>query len=424
MTGEDHFLSVDNPLATVDQRELEARALNLLERPELKKARAIVSLLWRNAMEYPARDQMSCFENMVDEYMFHHALRAANSDAANPKIARFMAPPHHWFGRDVPGSRWAGDSPDFIYRVIPIAHSASYAIRGRPTCEDPPTVTYALMADTTAAPISQGLLDSNDMTADENGAFLITIDADPAGRRRNHIQTKPGADHLMIRDALGDWLTQSANALLVRRLDGPEQPPPTDEALAQRAARNLIEGSYYTYYCMQSGSGQAPNVARAPASSAPFGGMATQWGSKGNVCLEDDEALIVTANGAGALFRNTVLCNAFFLSVNYWSRTGSLNMTQSAADDDGQFTYVVAHEDPGVHNWLDTGGLRRTIFGHRWQAFPPGGASEAPAISARTVKFKDLERELPAGAKRIGANERRDQIARREAGFKRRFIDG
>lgn len=72
-----------------------------------------------------------------------------------------------------------------------------------------------------------------------------------------------------------------------------------------------------------------------------------------------DEALIVTANAAGALFRNVVLCDLFFMSLSYWSRTGSMNMSQMAADNDGTFTYVVTHQDPGVYNWLDTGGLHR-----------------------------------------------------------------
>jgi hypothetical protein len=40
--------------------------------------------------------------------------------------------------------------------------------------------------------------------------------------------------------------------------------------------------------------------------------------------------------------------------VLYWPRTGTLNMSQMAADNDGSFTSVVAHQDPGVYNWLDT----------------------------------------------------------------------
>ena len=423
MTSDTYFLSAENPIATVDQRELEATALRLLTRPELQRARAIATLLWRSAVAHPARDQMTRFENMIDEYVFYYSLRAANSDACYPKIARIMAPRHRWFGRDVPGSRWGGDSPDFIYRFFPTAHGGRYELRGRPTCDHPPLASYALMANNTAAPVTHGLLDGSEMTTEANGEFVMSIDAEPAQGRANHLQTQPGADHLLIRDALGDWLTQKPNSLRVRRLDDPDRAPLPDEELAPRAARNLLECLYYTYYCTQSGSGQPPNQLRAPSSSAAFGGMATQWSTKGNLCLEDDEALIVTANSAGALFRNVTLTDAFHMSLNYWSSTSSLNMTQMAADEDGHFTYVVAHQDPGVHNWLDTGGLRRTIFGHRWQAFPRNVSGETPTILARAVKFINLDKELPQGIKRIDVTARREQIARREIGFKRRFID-
>lgn len=410
-----------NPMATADQREVEDRAMALLARPELQRVRAIVTMLWQNVAAWPARDQADRFPNMIDEYLFHHAFRAANGDPARPKVARFMVPRHHWFGRDVPGSRWAGDSPDFIYRTIPIGHGGRYVIEGRSTCAEPPSVNYSLMADNTAAPVTQTLLDSLDMDIAADGSFAITLDASPADGRRNHIQTRPGSDFLMIRDALGDWLAQSANALSVTRLD--EAAPLSEEAMAQRAAKIAIEGVYYTYYCTQSGAGQPPNEIRPPMSSAAFGGMATQAGSKGNLDLALDEALVVRCNAAGAAFRNVTLTDAFHMSIEYWQRTSSFNMMQMAPDEDGDFTFVVAHGDPGVHNWLDTGGLARTIFGCRWQAFDRSLVADEPWLTAKLVKSDDLERELPPGVARIGAAGRAKQLAARQAGFDRRFCE-
>ncbi len=410
-----------NPIATPDQREVEDLALALLERPELQRVRAIVTMLWQNVAAWPSRDQADRFPNMIDEYMFHHAFRAANGDPARPRAARFMAPPHHWFGRDVPGSRWAGDSPDFVYRTIPIAHGGRYLIEGAATCAEPPSVNYSLMADNTAAPVTQTLLDSLDMDLAADGSFAITLDDSPADGRRNHIQTKPGAEFLMIRDALGDWLTQSANALTVRRLD--DAAPLTDDALAQRAAKIAIEGVYYTYYCTQSGAGQPPNEIRPPMSSAAFGGMPTQAGSKGNLDLAPDQALVVRCNAAGASFRNVTLTDAFHMSIEYWRRTSSFNMVQMAPDEDGDFTFVVAHSDPGVHNWLDTGGLARTIFGCRWQAFDRTKKADEPWLTAKLVKLDELQRELPAGVARIDAAGRAAQLAARQAGFDRRFAE-
>lgn len=411
-----------NPLATSGQRKVEDRALALLQRPELERARTIVTMLWRNVSAWPGRDQADRFDNMIDEYLFHHAFRAANGDPNFPEAARFMVPGHRWFGRDVPGSRWAGDSPDFVYRTIPIAHGGRYEIRGQATCAQPPSVNYSLMADVTAAPVTLALLDSLDMEIGVDGSFTITVDDTPAEGRPNHIQTKPGAEFLMVRDALGDWLAQSANALEVERLN-PDGGPRDEAEMAAHAARIAIQGVYYTYYCTQSGAGQPPNEIRPPMSSGAFGGMATQWGTKGNLDLGQDDALIVRCNAAGAGFRNLTLTDGFHMSIEYWKRTSSFNHEQMAPDEDGDFTFVIAHRDPGAHNWLDTGGLRRCIFGQRWQAFPAGGPQEDPWMTVCKVRFDQLEKELPEGVRAIDEAGRADQIARREAGFARRFAE-
>ncbi len=418
-----YFLSLQNPTATVDQRDLEAKALALMASPELRRARQIVTMLWRQVSQFPAAEQWDRFDNMIDEYLFHFALHGANGDPGYPRVLRIMTPPCQWFGRTVPGSRWGGDSPDFIYRIIPIELAGQYRIHGDASCPTPPSATYSLVASGGAAPVTQAILDSLDLTFAADGSFVITIDDQPANGRANHLQTKLGGDHLLVRDALGDWLTQTPNRLQVERLDVPDRPPRSDEQLAQQAARMALNAVYYAFFTTQSGSAQMPNDLRAPQSSAPFGGMASQWGTKGNLCLEDDEALIVTGNGAGAGFRNIVLHDLFFLSLNHWQRTGSLNMAQMAADDNGDFTFVVAHEDPCIHNWLDTGGLRRTILGHRWQAFSPGGAGETPTISSRLVKFRDLHNALPGGIKGIDSAGRKRQLADRAAGFRKRYID-
>jgi hypothetical protein len=411
-----------NPYATASQRAVEDRALALLKRPELKRAREIVTTLFRNAIAWPERDQVDRFENMYDEYMFHHAFRAANCDPNFPEVARFMVPRHHWFGRDVPGSRWGGDSPDFIYRTIPIGHGGRYEIHGKPTCSEAPIVFYSLMSDTTAAPVTQALLESLDMQFESDGSFMITVDETPANGRRNHMQTKPGAEFIFLRDAFGDWLNQSPNALTVKRLN-PDGGPRSEEDMARHAAKIAIEGVYYTYYCFQSGKGQAPNTVRRPLSSAIFGAVATQWGVKGHLDLADDDAIIVRSNAAGALFRNLALTDVFHMSIEYWKRTSSLNMLQMAPDEGGDFTYVIAHHDPGIHNWIDTGGVRRMIFGQRWQGFTRDGSRTDPWMTTKLVKLRDVAKELPDGVRRINESGRKAQIAARQAGFNRRFAE-
>jgi hypothetical protein len=90
------------------------------------------------------------------------------------------------------------------------------------------------------------------------------------------------------------------------------------------------------------------------------------------------------------------------------------------ADTDGRYSFVIAHEDPGVHNWLDTGGLHELFALHRWQGLPRD-AAEPPQISSRVVPLKDLESALPRCVRTVTRSERADQLARRHREFLRRF---
>ncbi|MCB2078505.1 MAG: hypothetical protein KDE55_12510 [Novosphingobium sp.] len=420
---DNYFLSSTNPVANVDQRRMEDTALRIIARPELERPRMLATYLWREVMEHEAGEQYDQFDSMVEEYIFHYAMRAAASDGQHPGVLRFMTPPHRWFGRDMPGSRWAGDSPDFTYRIIPVAHGSRYTITGKPTCGSPPTSHFALMGDNTAAPQILGLLDGLDLETAADGSFTITVDGDPANGRKNHIQTQPGALQIWIRDALGDWNAQSPNILRVERQGAPERDPLSDEELARWTAKALLDGVYYAYYIIRGATSLPPNKPVPPISSAALGGMASQYGTKANVVLEPDEAMILTLSSAGALFRNAVLHDIYMRAANYWDRSGCLNHVTMAPDESGLFTCVIAHEDPGVHNWLDTGGLRQTILGHRWQSFPGGAATEEPTVEARVVKFAELGKALPAGVRTIDAEGRKAQLAARRAGFDKRFVE-
>jgi hypothetical protein len=422
MTRENSMSSKANPLATEAQRRIEDRALALLDHPQVRRAREVCTVLWKNATGWTSRDQADRFDNMIDEYIYHHAMRAANGDANYPEAVRFMGQKHHWFGRDVPGSRWGGDSPDFVYRTIPIAHGGSYEIHGRQTCAEAPTVNYSLMADNTASPATQAILDSLDMEIAPDGSFTIVVDDKPAEGRKNHIQTKPGADFIMVRDALGDWNAQSANALTVKLLN-PAGDPKTIDQMARECARTAIDLVYYSFYVTQTGNSKPPNEIRPPTNAGVFGGMPTQWGTKANLVLDDDDAIIIRCNAAGAQFRNFVLTDAFHLSVDYWAQTSSLNMTQMAPDEGGDFTLVIAHRDPGVHNWINPGGVRRTMFVHRWQAFRRGVQNDPPWMTGKLMKFDAVAKALPDGVRAIDSAGRNAQLAARAEGVRRRFDD-
>jgi hypothetical protein len=83
---------------------------------------------------------------------------------------------------------------------------------------------------------------------------------------------------------------------------------------------------------------------------------------------------------------------------------------------------VVAARDPGVYNWLDTGGLNEGTYQTRWQALPPGVTSADKAVrDVRIVKLIELKGVLPTETVFVNAAERKKQLAIRAASYARRL---
>lgn len=76
---------------------------------------------------------------------------------------------------------------------------------------------------------------------------------------------------------------------------------------------------------------------------------------------------------------------------------------------------MIAAEDPGVHNWIDTDGMREGILTLRMAEFPEGGPRPDLSARGRVVKLDQLD------APRITPDERAAQLATRRAGYLRRL---
>ena len=95
----------------------------------------------------------------------------------------------------------------------------------------------------------------------------------------------------------------------------------------------------------------------------------------------------------------------------------SRNKHQSTPDRDGRYTYVIAANDPGIANWIDTAGLPSGWLQIRWQGVAPGTKGDSLLASYKVVKIADLATALPAGAVRIDAGDRRAERVARAASY-------
>jgi hypothetical protein len=114
--------------------------------------------------------------------------------------------------------------------------------------------------------------------------------------------------------------------------------------------------------------------------------------------------------------------NDWTISDDYWNQQTSLNRAQTLVNDDmTTYTVVISKSDPGVANWVSTGGLNQGTISMRFQDLDPGAPDDLPTVTSRVVKLNELDEALPVGTVHYTAAQRAAQLAARKAGFDNRF---
>lgn len=426
-TDDSFFLSSVNPTATVDQRDLEALALEMLDTPEIVAARENAEMRFRIlAGDHGSHAPDEAFEGIaakLREWAYHYLLLGLNADPNHPKVLNHgYGPPHDWLGMEVPGCRGLGtaENPDNNYCFIPIDVHGRFEIHGK--VQDPPIddVNFWLTQNLSQSS-NVGNLMWKDVERNDDGTFVITIDREPANGRPNHLQSTVDTERLFIRDSRTDW-DQVPNAYRVRRLDPPTAPPLTREEMALIAKRFIIDDVATNFWFRQMVGYLDPNTITGPDNTGMIGGMVTQKILRGRVDIEADEAYVLTTDPGGSEYWVHVAYDWWLMSMDFWDHTSSLNTEQSVPNADGTYTHVFSIKDPGVHNWMDTEGLRHSLFMTRWQKLPQsdGAAAGNPTAEGRLVKLADLRDVLPEDTKWVTPEEREQQIADRLAAFHQR----
>jgi len=406
-----------HPVATAEQHEHELAALELVEHPTVRAAYAEVAQTWLGRAK--ASDAMrERFEAAYEEVMFSAAVWSSNQDPLRPKVTTITRLEHEVDGRRIPGTRWGIDNPDSVYRVVPVSGDERYEIRGR-VGEHRMTENYFTLWDADMGTVD--VLDGRRMLVEDDGSFLITVDADPANGRPNHVRSTSAAHELYVRDVLLDWGRDDPNAFAVARLGGaPTRPALSLDEQAEATARMMAHFADFTGK-LSHGMYKSPENHFALAWTADHtGGLRNQVYVAGRFVLAPDEAFVVDVSDGGAEYFTVPLSNIWGTTLDVLDRTGSLNKAQSLANDDGTYTYVISAQDPGVHNWIDTDGLLEGILTLRMAEFPDGGARPDLAARGRVLKLDRLDAELP-DAPRVTTEQRATQLAARRTAYLRRL---
>jgi len=218
----------------------------------------------------------------------------------------------------------------------------------------------------------------------------------------------------LVRQVAYDWVNEVDAQLSIHRIDQPiAKTVPTG---AELTANLVLAAEYTGEDCLAMLEVMAKQLELAPTNrlaevSSTFPGIAGQAYNHGLIELGDDDVWVAECRiPPECAYWSVQLMDYAYSALDAMYTQASLNGHSAVADPDGVVRIVVCAGDPGLANWLDTGGQQRVQIRFRWYA------SDAPTISSRVVSREDLDTALP-GTARISAAERQTALAKRAIGL-------
>jgi hypothetical protein len=414
------------PGAPSSPSQIERRAIALLRSAGGEALQTKIAEIFRDDRNFALDRQASLVDQAAAEHTYAALLAEVGDTPECPSFFWSLCHPRTYAnGTNVPGSRYGVDNPDNVYRLAGISDAYQYRIHGqrpaRPPIDAGLTVLARQSGDGHLAD-SIGFLSLREIDVDADGHFEITLDASPADGRANHLSIASGRV-LLVRDTHGDWLTETRHRLEITCIGASAGIARGDSGIlagAERYAvamtREFLDTLQHTYI-----EHRQANSIKAPRSSGSYGGLVTQMGSLGWYQLTSDEALIVEVDTMGAPYFGFQLADMWMLAYDYTYRLSSMNSFEAVADRDGRYRFVIAGRDPGVHNWLDSGGHLVGSTTLRWQNVPPGRSPVKDTVTSRVVNLADLAAQLPSETRWLSQAERDQQRAGRSRGWRRRL---
>jgi Protein of unknown function (DUF1214) len=309
--------------------------------------------------------------------------------------------------------QWGGPNADNVYRHARVHPSLTYRIVGRMhSCDD---FILAIRRNFMHMPDNGTIaeLSAHELGLGPGDDFEILLGGE--GDEPHRVPLPEGALSVSIREYYFDWQPREPATFTIECLDADGAAAPftsadfafgLDEA-AMHLHRSL---TYWNQYMVDARAAQTDNVF-AGAYDVQRGLAAAKYA----FCFFDlapDEALVVESDVPDSRYWSFHLYSlAWWEALEYATRVTTRNHTQTRISDDGHIRVVVAHEDPGVANWLDTEGRREALLTLRW-FWPLGGP---PSPVARVVKLADVPAALPADEPAVTPEQRRDELrARRD----------
>jgi hypothetical protein len=340
-----------------------------------------------------------------------------------------------------PFRKLGGDNADYtyqqawidghsVYRITGNRGTARFfniAVQGQRSTGNPKNPKYRALHEP-FGDVPETNLFGHEMKVDWDGSFEVYIGGEKRGP--NWLPTTPQSRKLFIRQGFDDW-SELPVQMRVERIgmtDPRPMPTPSEMVGAVDWAGNFLvtmmqDNPDWAYEFAEDMNPNNPN--HFPTSRRNFGdnvnSVATDRRRGRSVycmCwkLAPDEALIIEWEKTDIFWMMTNM-GSTLNSMDYLYRPISYTPSRTRVDSDGRIRMVMAHKDPGFHNWIDTCGFEQGVLANRNQA-----TDHITEFATRVVKHADLARELPADSARVAPEERTAQMQRRFYAISRRYM--
>lgn len=304
---------------------------------------------------------------------------------ADADFPGFFAPSHET-------GKIGADNPDNLYLMARLDGHHRYRIRGHRG-----TVNYLSFGtqkggyETDGQMIQTGFLDAAHLHLDDDGEFEIKLSSEP--QVGHWLSMEPDTTTLIVRQTFVDRKREKPANLRIERVDADQAPEPLslqqlEQGLQRTAA--FVGGTAKVFADWAQSYLAHPNQL-PPADQA----LCQRAGGDPNIfyyhsCwhLEPDEALLIEVPRIPECrYWNFQINNWWMESLDYRHHQICLNQHSARLNDDGSLSLVLAHRDPGRPNWLTTTGLPSGTMCFRWV-----GAKEPVHPRARVASFNELAR--------------------------------
>ena len=309
-------------------------------------------------------------------------------DAHHPHFRRIVSPTR----------KFTGDNADAIYYDTPVDPTLSYRVRGNMAGAGYMSLTAeAGAANGAMGTHTAGVLNDASIDLQPDGSFEVFLGGPP--RDRNWLSLTPEATRITTRHYFENETPAAADQsiqvpLSIETIDTmPPAPPPNDASIAAGVERMINFLRSRTLEMPPPGQAEqppfvstTPNVFPDPIKPGDFGLAAADAAySMAPYVIGPDQALVITGRWPSCRSANVSLWNRHMQTYDFMTRQVCLNRKQTQLESDGRFRIILAHEDPGVPNWLDT---ENRAFGLVfWRFMLPDGPIEP--LEAQVVPFAE-----------------------------------